>query len=287
MKSFIPSMPVRLDSDHTATLSGLIDVVAEWVEALQGNASMPDAFARLITELGADAALLVRTHLKDMRVVRVHSCDPLGARFGITLDTSFADGCFGQAIMKPRPATVWISSSHAAGDTNANHAPLADWQARRRHQDFAVLVLTGGPVTRDHIELHFRRTPPLALQAAMGVVLPTIARAWASRRVGLVADLSTAPRAASRVDTKGNSSPALLSTANPSRLSRAEFRVCLLLSKGLTSGAVADELSLTDATVRSHLRSIYAKTGAGSLAELMFLLLAPQRAQSEQRRRCA
>jgi DNA-binding CsgD family transcriptional regulator len=64
-------------------------------------------------------------------------------------------------------------------------------------------------------------------------------------------------------------STGLLGMENPARLSRAEFRVCLLLGRGLPPEAVARELQLSQATVRSHLHKIYAKTGSTTLADLV------------------
>ncbi|MEP0563848.1 MAG: helix-turn-helix transcriptional regulator, partial [Paracoccaceae bacterium] len=74
--------------------------------------------------------------------------------------------------------------------------------------------------------------------------------------------------------------------ANPANLSRAEFRVCLMLSKGLPVKGVVQELGTTEATVRSHLRSIYSKTNVHGMAELLYLILsrdvqeAPRQARS-------
>ena len=65
----------------------------------------------------------------------------------------------------------------------------------------------------------------------------------------------------------------ILGTSNPARLSRAEFRVCLLLSRGLSVKGVTVELGLSEATIRSHLRSIYSKTQTSGLAELVYRIL--------------
>ena len=49
--------------------------------------------------------------------------------------------------------------------------------------------------------------------------------------------------------------------------------VSLLVSRGLSIKAVSEELGLSDNTVRSHLRAIYAKTETASLSELIYLIL--------------
>ena len=126
---------------------------------------------------------------------------------------------------------------------------------------------------RDHIELHFTNPLPDAMQAAIAAVLPTMARTWASRQVGLVTRSVINHRAHRETGMRQPVKRSLLGTANPVRLSRAEFRVCMLLSRGLSVLGVAEELAVCESTVRSHLRSIYAKTDTSSLAELVFQLL--------------
>ncbi len=67
--------------------------------------------------------------------------------------------------------------------------------------------------------------------------------------------------------------------SNPANLSRAEFRVCLLLSHGLSVKGVTDELRLSEATVRSHLRSVYSKTETTGHAELLYRILSSEPAR--------
>jgi DNA-binding NarL/FixJ family response regulator len=65
----------------------------------------------------------------------------------------------------------------------------------------------------------------------------------------------------------------ILGMDNPAGLSRAEFRVCLLLSRGLSVKAVSEDLNLSENTIRSHLRAIYSKTETASLPELIYLIM--------------
>ena len=61
----------------------------------------------------------------------------------------------------------------------------------------------------------------------------------------------------------------ILDPENPQRLSRSEFRVCLMLSTGLQVDGISQKLGLTRPTVRTHLRAILAKTGLTSVADLV------------------
>ena len=253
--------------------TGIIVAMAEWCDALYGGVSLNEAFAGLVTGFGAEAGMLVRTHVTDFRPARIAVWDRRGAAATAPLTTSFADAFFGRLFARPRATSDWLASTyeHSVGETP--DPALSNWQTKRGLTEYAALVLAGGPPVRDHIELHFTNPLTDTMQAAITAVLPTMARTWASRQVGLITRTVVnhhAPREASmRQTVKGS----LLGTANPARLSRAEFRVCMLLSRGLSVLGVAEELAVCESTVRSHLRSIYAKTDTSSLAELVFQLL--------------
>jgi DNA-binding CsgD family transcriptional regulator len=247
----------------------MIEAIADWCDALHGGQPLDSAFGRLVLGLGAEAGVLVRTHSSDLRPSRIAVWDGAGAA---SPPASFADGCFGHDLVRAKAVTIWLASAHE-GEAAAEADPaLAAWQSRRGLREFAVLVLSAGNV-RDHIELHFRAPLPTAAQATLATVLPTIARTWASRQVGLVTRAVIGHRLRQSDRCAGPARTPLLSIENPARLSRAEFRVCLLLSRGLSMHGVAEALSLSEATIRSHLRSIYAKTETSGLAELVFHLL--------------
>lgn len=249
----------------------VVEAIADWCDALHGDLALEEAFAVLAAGLGAEAGMLVRTSFSDFQPMRVAVWDRTGARSASPLAVSFADARFGCHIARPRTGTVWLSSPSV--DAAESDLALEAWQARHGLAEFAVLVLSGGPGARDHIELHFRTALSPATQAALGAVLPTMARTWANRQVGLVTRTVVNHRAGPEFAPASPTPARLLGSANPARLSRAEFRVCLLLSRGLSVTGAAEELAVSETTVRSHLRSIYAKTGTSGLAELVFALL--------------
>src|SRR5690606_19334226 len=134
--------------------ASVVEAIADWCDALHGDLPLEDAFAALAAGLGAEAGMLVRTHFSDFRPMRIAVWDRNGARSASPLATSFADGRFGPHIARPRAASVWL---HSHADDAADVDPaLEAWQARRGLAELAVLVLSGGPGMRDHIELHFR-----------------------------------------------------------------------------------------------------------------------------------
>lgn len=264
--------------------SAAMQAIVSWCEALNGTVPLKEALAELVAGLGAEAGLIVRTQMSDQRPTRIATCDLAGRLFPLRpLQRSFADSFFGPTLLRARPATIWQATAHA--DDATGDPALADWQGSRRMREFVVLVLGSGPQTRDHIELHFRDLMSPATEATIAAMLPHMARVWASRRVGLVTRTIVNHREAKAPGPRAGVKANLLGTDNPAQLSRAEFRVCMLLSRGLMVQAVARELALSEPTIRTHLRNIYAKAECGSLAELVFRLMDGRQADSLQDRR--
>ena len=260
----------QLAGDGTVSPMAMHAVVS-WCEALNGAVSLQTALTDLVAGLGAEAGVIVRTQMNDPRPVRIAHCDLARGTPTRPLQRCFADAYFGPLIYRARSATIWQARAHA--DDATGDPSLAEWQAARRMKEFVVLVLSSGPQTRDHIELHFREPLSVAVETSISCMLPGMVRVWASRRVGLITRtiINHRSNAASDFHTVGRVK--ILGSENPLRLSRAEFRVCLLLGSGLMVQAVAKELSLSEATVRTHLRNIYSKTECNSLAELVFRLM--------------
>lgn len=260
---------------YDSVQAGIVDAIADWCEALHGNVPLADAVAQLVRGLGAEAGMLVRTNLNECRSVQVARFDERDTKSSQPLSSNFGDELFGSLLKKSRPATVWLASRH----TDRFAAELAfdycQWREARRMQEFAVLVLSSGASTRDHLEFHFREPLSMPAYAALGIVLPAMARTWASRQIGLITKASINQSIHHFPAKPRKSSYPILSVSNPAHLSRAEFRVCLLLSRGLSVAGVCAELSLADTTVRSHLRNIYAKSETSSLAELIYCLIRP------------
>ncbi|MBV1867306.1 MAG: helix-turn-helix transcriptional regulator [Marinosulfonomonas sp.] len=253
----------------------IVDAIASWCEALYGTVSLEQAVTNLVQGLGAEAGMLVRTNMNENRAIRVATHDTKILTTGAPLSVAFADGQFGSHLKKPRTATIWLGSTHTEHSVVTPDPALGNWQAARDMKEFAVLILASGPVTRDHIELHFRQPLSEPAQTTLSTVLPSMARTWASRQVGLITRTVINHRLPSPGSMTNAPVKAPLAIGNPAHLSRAEFRVCLLLSRGLSVAGVCSELDLAETTVRSHLRNIYAKTETSSLAELIFCLIAP------------
>lgn len=251
----------------------LIDAVASWCECLQGHQPLVTVLQQLAEGLGAQAVGLARVSRGPGGTARLVAYNVPGLRGPAEkVGRSFAACVLGPYVERPRPASVWFSSLMEEGSDPA----LAVFQKRARLAEAAVIALTVDPRWTDYLEVHFAQRLDAAAMNLLGTVAATLSRTWGHRSPGLFSDAVLASQAESKL---GFLEP-LLSTANPARLSRAEFRVCLLLSRGLNAATLCGELGISPSTLKAHLRSIFAKTETGSLAELLFRLLSPRRAEA-------
>ncbi len=165
-----------------------------------------------------------------------------------------------------RPGTVWLRT---AVEVEADPA-LALFHSRRNLRELAVINLATDQTTSDYLEMHFAEPLTPSQHALLNSLAQTLSEAWRNRTEGLfIANVL----GKEETDAQPASEPDVLSHRNPARLSRAEYRVCLLLSRGLQLDAVCSELAIAKSTLRTHLRNIYAKTATENLPELLYALL--------------
>lgn len=251
---------------------GLIDAVASWCECLQGRQPLMTVLEELAEGLEAQAVCLSRLSRGpggSARAVIFNAAQ--GSARGEKVTRSYAACVLGRYVDRPRTASVWFSSLAEDGADPA----LTVFQKRARIVETVVVTLTVDSRWTDFLEIHFGARLGSGTIEVLNRVAGTLSRTWANRSPGLFSDAVLA----SQAESKPGFLEPLLSVSNPARLSRAEFRVCLLLSRGLNASALCGELSISPSTLKAHLRSVFAKTGTTSLAELLFQLLSPLRAE--------
>ena len=124
----------------------------------------------------------------------------------------------------------------------------------------AIIVLRRAPHETDLVQITFSRAPGAEIVALLRDLAVAAAEIWCRRKAGLIAGMIVEQSRKNRPRHIEIGNVAILGIENSFGLSRSEFRVCSLIGKGLKPAQIAQELDLSIATVRSHLRSIYAKT---------------------------
>lgn len=261
-------------SAHSALEAQFVEAIAVWCKATQGGVSLRAALRKIGPLFGAEICAISRIDYHSAagreRVISHDRGTNYSEEAG-PIAVSFATAVCGRYLPTAKPGTVWIGDR---SDVEENPR-LASVARHRRLAATLIIPIEQSSHATDALELHF--VQPIEDHArrwfeTMGTI---IANAWRERPNGLLSE--------GMLEARNGREPAVstavdfLAIENPCRLSRAEFRVCLLLSRGLNNDALREELSIGLSTLRTHLRNIYAKTGTASQAELVHRLLSGPR----------
>ena len=259
----------------------VLDGIASWCGAVHGSMQLSEALGAISQAIGAEVAAVSRDTGKDGRGRIVAGCDSRSDDSNsVPFKRPMAEDVLGDFYNRVRAGTVWFLSDHIDDADFGLSASLNGWLVSRGIAEIVVVALESSRLQHDYLEFHFNQPVSRPDKVEFDSLMPTLVRAWAGRKTGLVTQAQMDERIvwARRQAEESRIKPhePILGVGNPAKLSRAEFRVCLLLSRGLSVKAVTEELGLTESTIRSHLRSIYSKTYTKSLAELLYRLLSVQ-----------
>lgn len=245
----------------------MIAPVARWCECLHGCAPFRDALSGLAAAINGEAAAICRVSTGKGRASGSIFFDRnAGGRNGPQLERSFARSVLGSYLDKAKPGLIWYKSM---SDEEAD--PVLDrFHTARKLVELAVIPLSSGKQHTDFLELHFATRPGAVQQALLNIISGTLVRTWTNRSPGLYAEACLKEQRAARAEEV---QAHLLSMDNPAQLSRAEYRVCVLLSKGQPAKRVQSDLGISKSTLRTHLRNIYAKTRTRNMSELVYQLV--------------
>ncbi|WP_204115195.1 helix-turn-helix transcriptional regulator [Shimia biformata] len=251
----------------------MIGAIARWCECIYSKTSLFDALNKVANGIGAEAVALSRVSRAHPDHAKVVAFDMLGTSQTPTpLNKSFARTLLTLYFDSAKPGSTWFKSM----SPDIEDPALETFQNRRKLKELVVIPLETTEKHFDFIELHFSDRLMSRQQAVLNYVAEVLANSWRKRDPGTFTEsiLQNAPT------TKDlNPTTPILSVENPARLSRAEYRVCLLLSHGKSVNRVQSELEICKSTVRSHLRNIYAKTETHDLGELLCKLVAKPEAR--------
>lgn len=256
----------------------IIEAVAIWCQAMQAAIPLPLALRQVSERLKADLAAITRVDHggrgremhRPAKIVAFDRWANLADEIG-GFRVSYAAATCGTYVWSAKPGSIWHARRSDFDHELGLRAPLQ----QRRLNDTVVIPLERHVTSGDFLELHFGESLDTAALDRLGVIAGTLAESWRARTYGMLQDNVLATQQKASGSTARDVSAAILGADNAFGLSRSEYRVCLLLSRGLNNASLLDELSISVSTLRSHLRSIYAKTGTSSQAELVQSLFVP------------
>ena len=268
---YFPTLKNIAENLENSSNNNITRLMIDWCESLHGVCSIDEGLKRLIIDIGAEAGMIVRVYHNNNSTNKFIEVDTRDTDPYIpSLKRSYAKCVLGEYLTKLQESRLWLSTQVEDRQDVFKDPSLTEWQEKRSFSELVVFVLSNGKGKSEFLELHFREPVPEVYIQLLECLLPTLCRSWENRTGGL---FSTALHEKYHPFARKEDNKPILGHTNPSQLSRAEFRVCMLLSGGLSIEAIVNELSITVATVRSHLRNIYSKTDTSSHAELVYRLL--------------
>ena len=264
MNSSVNRLSESSESNHIAE-AGMIGAVAQWCDCVHGRDPLLKSLESLANGLSAEIVALVRYARPNDTGGRTVAWDRAARDVrGGRLDCGFARSLMAPYFDAARPGSLWFRSMIEEGKS----PELAEFHASRQLRELVIIPLETNARFIDTFEVHFDERLRGHQQMILNALGPVLARTWQNRAQGLYTEslLRLAPPPAAP------SLAPILSVENPARLSRAEYRVSLMLSRGLSADEVMTELRIRESTLRTHLGSLYAKTGSSNLSELVYRL---------------
>jgi DNA-binding CsgD family transcriptional regulator len=251
-------------------LSEALDLVIAWVEALHGQGDAAGALQLMLRLVNGRRASLVRLRLDTAieAVLEKVTANPEEAPGGPGI--SFPQYLLGHGLGQAQAGSVWYVSELAREISADERTGVRLGVPDRRTREIAAIVLEPRRLTSDILELHFPARLSARDAEALSMLAGVLSRGWRRRGAGV---FPLEPEQGRTSDAAR--AEAILSAGNPAGLSKSEYRVCELVSRGLGAKAISGRLLISESTVRSHLRSIYAKTGTSGQRELICRLLGP------------
>lgn len=251
------------------------EFLVRWTECLHGSGNLRETLA-LFAELTGSRVVNVLRFDPETGRQRTITCFDLDAREGKRpLTKGMAPFILWRHGAYARPGTVWtLTETDRVRQENLDDMGQR-WMADRGFGEVVVIPLGRNGTDLDAIE--FYRAKPLGNTGdpMLEWLATSAAQLWSRRREGLIARLlRSVPAITERLHGpepvgQGN----ILSSENPCRLTAAETRICMLIQAGYGLNEMGSKIGIAEATIRSHLRSIYAKTGAAGQVGLVRLLL--------------
>jgi DNA-binding CsgD family transcriptional regulator len=246
----------------------------KWTESLHGSGSLRDALTELSEIFGAPVVHLHRTCTRSGRQRTIASVDRDAREGARPLTRGVGPALLASVGTRARHGTLWTRGEVEDTPGSVIDERTTRWMSDRRFREVAIIPLSWSETEIDILELYLPARLSAHVRAHLECVAAAVAAAWARREKGMITRrLSAAPAISGTAARTNHDAVSLLSPSNPSRLTAAEMRICGMVESGATTSDISRTLRISESTLRTHLRSIYAKTGVGGQVELVHALL--------------
>lgn len=245
------------------------DGILTFVEWSQGCCSLETAVKSLAAGFGAKSCRFARMNIPagTVRIARVDAPDQADYR---AAEDCAAYRVFGEELSSLKPGAFVVCYQYMR--ERLFRDPAFDvWLSDQGFRDVAFVILGRSGGTVDLLEFYHTETLTCASIGNGEWGGEALARIYAARRPGVATDWF-AQQQAEKQSCAEFDEP-ILGPGNMAGLTRCEWRVCVLVARGLSIKGIAYELDVAVPTIRAHLRNIYSKTGLHGFNTLALRLI--------------
>jgi DNA-binding CsgD family transcriptional regulator len=247
-----------------------------WTECLHGDGSLRETLIDLSDIALAEVVHLHRVNTATGAQRTIATVDRGAAQAARPLPRAHGMALAGPTLSRAKPGTLWSMQEMDRDAVAALDSRVLGWmEGRGLHEALLIPLSSSGEMT-DVLECFLPAPLDRPRRQALETLAAAAAEAWGRRPEGRIARiLRAAPSINERLAPAcPNAHP--LSESNPLGLTAAELRLCGLIQRGVPLAEAGQMLGITESTLRSHLRSIFAKFGVAGQLGLVRRLLEPQ-----------
>ena len=271
------SRPASTPSGFTTSAS--LRFMILWTECLHGNGSLRETLLNFSDLAQAEVVHLYRVNTVTGAQRSISTIDrsaPHGAR---PLTMAHGLALAGQTLSRAKPGTLWSMQELDRDAAGRLEPRVMAWMKERGLRDAMLVPLSSAGDETDLLEFYMSAPLDGSRRLGLETLSLAVAEAWGRRPEGRIARILRAAPAINAHLASGRPIQHPLSQSNPLGLTAAELRLCSMIQRGVDLTEASKGLSITDSTLRSHLRSIFAKAGVAGQVGLVRLLLEPQTAR--------
>ncbi|WP_138935024.1 helix-turn-helix transcriptional regulator [Roseovarius arcticus] len=247
-----------------------LDLINIWNTALCGQFQIHDVLMVFAGQFSARSVVLYR--YENDRMLTVSAAYPtVGKAKPETSSGGMLQYVQDHHAAEMLPGAIFQSSDLRREPTFEKSQLRLEWDPRLEIMENSLILLDNAEGRIDALELAFDTPPNTTPEVPTTLTAVAMANAWENRIPGVISrSIRDYSRARSVPADLGRAD--ILGPRNSAGLSRAEQRVCRLLASGDSAREISEMLNVSVATIRTHLRSIYSKTGANGRVRLIALI---------------
>ncbi|MFV2034844.1 MAG: helix-turn-helix transcriptional regulator [Halocynthiibacter sp.] len=190
---------------------------------------------------------------------------------------TFTEVILGENLRISEPGSTWVWSE-TGYEMEMMDPPRVQEQIHALGlRDIALVALETNSSFCDYLEFQFRADMPEYSRNLLFILARTLAKTWMARLPGTGEKQLAKVRNRKTAAKSGTDVLPILDVDNPVGLSRCEYRICTMVREGMLVKDIGHELAVRGGRVRSHLHSIYTKTGSSGQIELLHRLSTSQK----------